>query len=79
VLVAGGGVLFSIDEDDDPTPQSVDQHYYDTALGGIALAAAGAAAVGVGVYLLVQKPSERRAPTVSVLPGGGVIGWAGRF
>ncbi len=76
-LALAGGVLLRIagDVPTDPT----DPEYLDTAPAGVALVAAGAAALGVGVYLLVRKPSERSAPAVSLVPGGGVIGWTGRF
>lgn len=77
VLGAAGGYLLKIDEDV-PT-DSTDPTYRDTAPAGVALAAAGGVALGVGVYLLVRKPSRRAAPTVSLVPGGGVLGWAGRF
>ena len=78
LLGAGGGVLIAIDEDDVATP-TMDRYHTETLLGGVALAASGAVAIGVGVYLLVSTPGERAAPTVGLAPGGGVIGWAGRF
>jgi hypothetical protein len=78
-MAIGGGVLLAIDENDSDARQQVDQYYYDTAPAGVALAAAGAVALGVGVYLMVRKPSARKAPVVSVTPGGGVIGWAWRY
>jgi hypothetical protein len=55
------------------------RYHTETMLGGVALVASGAAVLGVGVYLLVSSPRERAAPTVGLAPGGGVIGWAGRF
>jgi hypothetical protein len=76
-LAIAGGIMIAIDEDV-PTDPSVPE-YLDTAPAGVALAAAGAAAIGVGVYLLVRKPRERSAPAVSLVSGGGVIGWTGRF
>jgi hypothetical protein len=76
-LALAAGILLRIDED---VPAStMDPEYLDTAPAGVALVAAGAAAIGVGVYLLVRKPSERSAPAVSLVSGGGVIGWTGRF
>lgn len=77
-LAIAGGIMIGIDEDPDPA-NTTDPEYLDTAPAGVALAAAGAAALGVGVYLLVRKPSERSAPAVSLVSGGGVIGWTGRF
>jgi PEGA domain len=78
LLGAGGGVLIAIDEDD-VSMTTTDEFHTETLLGGVALAASGAVAIGVGVYLLVSTPSERSVPTVGLAPGGGVIGWAGRF
>jgi len=76
-LGAAGGVLLAIDEDV-PTDQK-DPSYHDTAPYGVGLAAAGAVALGVGVYLLVRTPSKKAVPTAALAPGGGMIGWAGRF
>ncbi|HWO20348.1 MAG TPA: PEGA domain-containing protein [Kofleriaceae bacterium] len=78
LLGAGGGVLIAIDEDNVATP-TADEFHTETLLPGVALAASGAVAIGVGVYLLVSTPSERSVPTVGLAPGGGVVGWAGRF
>ncbi len=75
-LALAGGILIRIDEDPEDTTAP---RYLDTAPGGVALVAAGAAALGVGVYLLVRKPSRGSAPAVSLVSGGGVIGWTGRF
>jgi hypothetical protein len=75
-LGIAGGILIGIDEDATPGVPT----YRDSAPPGIALSAAGAVAIGVGIYLFVRSPGRRdRSPTVSVVPGGGVIGWAGRF
>jgi hypothetical protein len=78
LLGASGGFLIAIDEDDIKKPTQV-QYHTETMLGGVALVASGAAVIGVGIYLLVSSPSERSAPAVSLAPGGGVIGWTGRF
>lgn len=78
-LGIAGGILIAIDEDEDRTPPTKPE-FLDTALGGVALSAAGAVAVAVGVYLFVRAPGRRdQSPTMSFIPGGGVIGWAGRF
>lgn len=81
-LGIGGALLITVlDGDDDPTitMDPGKRYYYDTAPAGVALAASGALVVGAGVYLLVTKPSRRSVPTAAVVPGGGVVGWAGRF
>lgn len=82
VLGIGGALLITVlDEDNDSTPRMppAERFYYDTAPAGVALAVAGALAAGAGVYLLVQKPSRRSAPAAALVPGGGVVGWVGRF
>jgi hypothetical protein len=76
-LGAAGGILIAIDEDV-PTDRN-DPEYVDTAPGGVALAVSGAVVIGVGVYLLVRKPSRRSAPAAALVPGGGTVGWVGRF
>jgi hypothetical protein len=76
-LGIAGAIMLGIDED---VPEdTTDPSYLDTAPAGIALAVAGAAAIGVGVYLLVRKPGRSSAPAVGLVPGGGVVGWTGRF
>lgn len=79
-LVVGGGILYSLDEDQDPPdgPQ-MNPTYFDTAPHAIAFIATGAVAIGVGAYLIVTEPSRKSTPTVGLVPGGGVVGWAGRF
>jgi len=78
LLGAAGGVMFAIDEDADPG-NTTEPTYRDTAPAGIALAAGGAAAIGVGLYFVLSKPKRSSAPAVGLAPGGGVIGWTGRF
>lgn len=78
-LAVAGGVLFALDEDLAPNDTQT-RTYFDSAPGGIVLMATGAVALGAGIYLAVRggKPGKS-APTVSFVPGGSVIGWAGRF
>lgn len=76
-LGIAGGIMLGIDEDV-PT-DTTDPSYRDTAPAGLVLAVSGVAAIGVGVYLLVRKPSRSSAPAVGLVPGGGVVGWTGRF
>ncbi|HWU88759.1 MAG TPA: PEGA domain-containing protein, partial [Kofleriaceae bacterium] len=82
-LAIAGGILLAIDEDPDPS-KTANPTYLDTGPGGAALLATGVVAIGAGVYLAVRgggrrSDAPRSAPTVSVLRGGGLIGWAGRF
>ena len=46
---------------------------------GLALAAVGGGATIGGIILLKQAGSSSSGPVASVSPGGGFIGWAGRF
>jgi hypothetical protein len=78
-LGAAGGVLLAIDEDEPPPDNMTTPTYFNSAPEGVALVAGGAVALGVGVYFLVRSPSKKAAPTAAFVPGGGVIGWAGRF
>jgi hypothetical protein len=77
-LAVTGGILVALDEDLAPGDTTT-RRYFDSAPGGIALLATGAVALGAGVYLAVRGGKQRSAPAVSFAPGGGVIGWAGRF
>lgn len=77
-LVVTGGILFSFDQDVNLSGQQ-EPEYFDSAPGGLALVLGGAAAIGVGAYLIVTEPKRTSAPTVGLVPGGTVIGWAGRF
>ncbi|MBA3540131.1 MAG: PEGA domain-containing protein [Deltaproteobacteria bacterium] len=85
ILAIGGGVLFAVDED--PTPVGEQRRYRDTGPVGIGLAIGGAATVGLGVYLWLRQStgavtpasSSNSTPTITLVPSGGVIGWAGNF
>lgn len=80
VVAITGGILLALDEDLAPNDTTT-RRYFDSAPGGIALLATGAAAIGAGVYLALRAGGKpRSAPAASFVPGGGgVIGWAGRF
>lgn len=73
----GGVVMLAIDEDADPT-KTTNRTYRDTATGGVVLGAAGAAALGVGLYLWFSDKHGSH-PVAAVGRDGGVVGWAGRF
>lgn len=86
-LLLLGGILIAIDQDYELTgPQQ--PTYRDTATGGTVAALIGAAVLGAGAYLYLRPPGRNTttttttpssAPAVSFIPGGGVIGWSGRF
>ncbi|MBX3157753.1 MAG: PEGA domain-containing protein [Deltaproteobacteria bacterium] len=89
-LVAGGALLvagcvaygFTLD----PTPNvpGRDAHAQPAylvswpAVGGVVL---GAAAIGTGLYLWLRRDDNKplSAPTATVVPGGAMFGWSGRF
>jgi hypothetical protein len=73
----GGVVMFAIDEDADPS-KTTNPTFRDTATGGVILGAAGAAALGVGLYLWFSDKGGSH-PVAAVGRDGGVVGWAGRF
>lgn len=77
LAAVSGLVMIGIDEDPDPTGQQ-SPTYRDTATMGTVLGLAGAAAVGVGVYLwLTDKP--RSQPVAAISSDGAYVGWAGSF
>jgi hypothetical protein len=77
LALVGGVVMIAIDED--PNPIGVQSPTYrDTATIGTVVGIAGAAALGVGLYLwITDKPSSQ--PIAAVSRDGAVVGWAGRF
>jgi hypothetical protein len=75
--VAGGVLLYVVDEDPSPTGG---KKYWDTAPAGIAVGIGGVALAGVGSFLLWRAGrADASTPTASVVPGGAVVGWARRF
>lgn len=83
VLALAGGLLFVLDEDMPPPTGPQEPRYRDSAPLGVGLAAGGAVVLAIGAYLVLRAPgrgADRRAtPTAAVVPGGGMLGWAGRF
>jgi hypothetical protein len=79
--VAAGAVLYAIDQNPEHTDSqgNVTRYYLDSAPGGVALGAAGLAAVGVGVWCWTRGTHVRAIPTVSAVRTGASVGWAGRF
>lgn len=87
-LMVGGGVLFAIDEDDNPGSGPVQPTYRDTALPGVIALSAGAVITGVGLWLWLRDDgsshnataSRRRAlPLVAVDHDQVFLGWHGAF
>lgn len=75
LLAGGSGVAFYYGQKGWPPDK---YSYPGTMAAGFALAGASAAAVGVGVWFWVRG-SRETAPIAAVGPGGGYLGWSGRF
>jgi hypothetical protein len=81
LALAGSGYLFYLGQQGGPDDPD-DRYKYPYAMPtGFAVAAAGAAAIGTGVWLWVRGSGESResAPIAAIAPGGGYVGWQGRF
>jgi hypothetical protein len=74
LALVAGGILIAVDED--PSP-SGPLYINNTEPGGIALAAVGAVAAGVGIYLWLRDKDS--GPTVSASRDGYQVGWFARF
>jgi len=75
-LVAG--TAYSLTRE--PSHGPVEQPRYLYSGPGLAVAAAGGAALGVGLYLWFRaRPQAGSAPVASYLPHGGIVGWATSF
>jgi len=75
LALVGGGV-YSLTTS---PPTSFEQSRYLYSGPGLAIAAAGGAALGVGLYLWFHHPKQRSTPTVSYTSHGGLIGWSASF
>lgn len=77
-LAVGIGLQLAVD----PPPVGQRQPSRLVSAPGVALIAGGSVAIGVGAYLWVRamhRAPPASTPTFNVAPGGGVIGWTGRF
>jgi len=77
-LLATGGVLIAIDEDDTST-RTEDRYYNDTRRSSVAFVVAGAVTTGVGLYLWRRASKRTSAPIARVDSRGALLGWAGSF
>lgn len=78
-VAIAGGAGYSLTVDPPATPEQPKYLYSGPAIG---LATAGGALVGIGLYLWLRTPRgspPRPAPSVSLRPGGGTVGWSTRF
>jgi len=74
LAMVAGGILIAVDEDPSPTGPL---YINNTQPGGIALAAVGAVAAGVGIYLWLRDKDS--GPTVSASRDAYSVGWFARF
>lgn len=77
VALLSGVVMVAIDEDADPN-NTTSPTFRDTATTGVVLGAAGAAALGVGLYLWWADKGGSH-PVAAVSHDGAVVGWSGSF
>jgi hypothetical protein len=78
LALAGSAYFFYLGQQGGPG-NTADRFVYPYANAtGFAVAGAGAAAIGVGVWLWVRG-SRESAPIAAIGPGGGYLGWQGRF
>jgi hypothetical protein len=76
-LIAGAVYSFTVDP-----PSSGKQPRYLYSAPALGVAAAGGAALGIGLYLWLRPgggPATPAAPAVAPQPGGGVLGWSTSF
>ena len=74
-VVAGAGLIAL-----SPGPDPKHRYYYRTWPAGIAVAAAGTVAAGLGAYWLwFRSPQATSAPVAAVTRDAAYIGWLGRF
>ncbi len=78
LALAASGVAFYLGQKGGPDHPEDLYIYRGATPTGYVLAGAGAAAISVGIWLWVRG-SRESAPIVSIAPGGGHIGWQGRF
>jgi hypothetical protein len=84
VVALGAGIVVQVAKD---PPGSGTQPAHLISTPGVALIAGGGVAIGVGVYLWMRTTraakatgaDPRSAPTASIVTGGGIVGWTGRF
>lgn len=77
--VIAGGVLYAFDEDIPPPGQEQPKTYFDSAGPGIALAVAGAVAIGAGIWLWTRNGRRAAVPFASIGRSNGMIGLARYF
>lgn len=80
VAAVSTGIALQVTKDSPPLGESQPSRIYSAP--GIGLAVAGGAIIGVGVYLWMRAtsaPATTSAPAVTLVDGGGVIGWSHQY
>jgi hypothetical protein len=78
LALAGSGVAFYLGQQGGPDHPEDVYVYPGANATGFVLAGAGAASIGVGAWLWMRG-SRESAPVATIGPGGGYLGWQGRF
>jgi hypothetical protein len=78
LLLSGSAFLFYLGGKGGSDDHNEKYRYRGATAAAFAVGGAGAVAIGVGVWLWMRG-SRESAPVASVGPGGGYLGWSGRF
>jgi hypothetical protein len=76
-VALGTGIALQVTEDGPPLGEPQPSRIYSAP--GIGLAVAGGALVGLGAYLWWRagaRDAAQSAPSVTLVDGGGVVGWS---
>lgn len=78
LALAGSGVAFYLGEQGGPDHPEDPYVYRGATPAGFVLASLGAASIGAGIWWWMRG-SRESAPVAALGPGGGYLGWQGRF
>jgi len=79
LLLAGSGLMFYLGQQGGQSHPEDKYRYPGATPTGFVLASAGAVSIGIGVWFWMQGSRESSAPIAAIGPGGGYLGWQGRF
>jgi hypothetical protein len=79
LLLGGSGVAFYYGQKGGAAHPDDKYIYRGAKPAGVGLAAGGVAVIGVGVWLWIRGSTSESAPVAALGPGGGYLGWQGRF
>ncbi len=78
LALAGSGIAFYLGQQGGQDHPEDPYIYRGATPAGFVLAGVGAASIGVGIWWWMRG-SRESAPVASIGPGGGYLGWQGRF